>query len=51
MNATPAMPIISALDPAGFERDLDALADLLSACVRDGAHVNFILPFDLAQAS
>lgn len=30
--------------------DVEALADILHACVHDGASVGFILPFDQAQA-
>jgi len=33
------------LDRAGAERELDALAEILHACVHAGASVNFVLPF------
>ncbi|HLI13361.1 MAG TPA: GNAT family N-acetyltransferase [Alphaproteobacteria bacterium] len=36
---------IAALDRAGLERALDSLAEILHACVHDGASVGFVLPF------
>lgn len=41
---------IVALDQIGLSRHLDAVAEILHACVHDGASVNFILPFELNQA-
>ena len=38
------------LDRAGAEREVEALADILHACVRAGASVNFVLPFPLEDA-
>ena len=51
MTTPPAAPIaIAALDRPGLDRHLDALAELLRACVHGGASVGFILPFDIDQA-
>ena len=41
---------IEALDVAGLDRHLDALADILRACVHHGASVNFILPFGIPES-
>ena len=41
---------IAALDAEGLARHLDALADILVACVHDGASVSFVLPFGLDEA-
>lgn len=41
---------IAALDSAGFDRSLDRLADILHACVWEGASVGFITPFGLDEA-
>ena len=38
------------LDADGLEHHLDAVAEVLHACVLDGANVGFILPFNLDQA-
>jgi ribosomal protein S18 acetylase RimI-like enzyme len=47
----PSRPIdIVALDRSGLDRHLDALAEILHACVHDGASVSFILPFAIDQA-
>ena len=46
----PAPPLIVALDPASFERTVDRLAEILEACVREGASVGFVPPFELAEA-
>ena len=37
--------VIAALDLDAFGRGLDRLADILHACVREGASVGFVLPF------
>ena len=47
--ASPA-PAIVTLDPALFGRRLDRLAEILQACVREGASVGFVLPFSLDEA-
>ena len=39
------------LTPTDLDRRLPELAVLLHACVRDGASVGFVLPFDLDQAA
>jgi ribosomal protein S18 acetylase RimI-like enzyme len=41
---------IVALDIEGFHRHLDALAEILHACVHDGASVSFVLPFEISHA-
>jgi ribosomal protein S18 acetylase RimI-like enzyme len=38
------------LDGDGLARHLDAIAEILHACVHDGANVGFVMPFDLNQA-
>ena len=38
------------LDRDGLAQHLDAIAEVLHACVHDGANVGFILPFDRHQA-
>ena len=49
MNATSTIEIVR-LDEAGLRTHLDAMAEVLHACVHDGANVGFILPFDMKQA-
>lgn len=46
----PATCTIEPLDADGLDRHLDALADILRACVHDGASVNFILPYSVAES-
>ena len=43
-------PEIVALDPTALSEATPALADLLAACVHDGASVGFVLPYDRLQA-
>jgi ribosomal protein S18 acetylase RimI-like enzyme len=38
------------LDGGGLAEHLEAVAEILHACVHDGANVGFVLPFDLNQA-
>jgi ribosomal protein S18 acetylase RimI-like enzyme len=38
------------LDGDGLTQHLHAIAEILHACVHDGANVGFVLPFDLNQA-
>jgi ribosomal protein S18 acetylase RimI-like enzyme len=38
------------LDGDGLNQHLDAIAEILHACVHDGANVGFVAPFDLNQA-
>ena len=38
------------LDGDGLAQHLDAIAEILHACVHDGANVGFVMPFDLNQA-
>jgi hypothetical protein len=42
---------ITDVSAADLDRDLDVFADLLHACVLDGASVNFILPFPAEDAA
>ena len=51
MKAMSARTIgVAALDPASLSQSLERLAEILHACVHDGASVGFVLPFDLNQA-
>src|ERR1700740_3192821 len=38
------------LDGDGLVQHLDTIAEILHACVHDGANVGFVIPFDLNQA-
>ena len=49
MSAPPALDI-AALGPAAFARNLDRLAEILHACVHEGASVGFVLPFEMDSA-
>lgn len=42
--------MISRLDTYSFDAAVDDLADILHACVHDGASIGFILPFSPEQA-
>ena len=44
------MATIEPLDAAGAAEALEALAELLHACVHAGASVNFVLPFPMQEA-
>jgi ribosomal protein S18 acetylase RimI-like enzyme len=41
---------VAALDPASFALSVDRLAEILHACVHEGASVGFILPFEIGEA-
>jgi ribosomal protein S18 acetylase RimI-like enzyme len=41
---------VAALDPAEFARTVERLAEILHACVHEGASVGFITPFDRSEA-
>jgi ribosomal protein S18 acetylase RimI-like enzyme len=41
---------VTALDPASLVKWVDRLAQILRACVREGASVGFVMPFDLSEA-
>ncbi len=45
----PSIPIAT-LDPSGFAKSLDRLADILRACVQEGASVGYVLPFGVDEA-
>ena len=44
------MVTVSEIEPSGYDQHLDGLADILQACVHDGASVGFILPFPLEES-
>jgi ribosomal protein S18 acetylase RimI-like enzyme len=41
---------VAALDPVSFAKVLDRLADILRACVHEGASVGFVAPFGRDEA-
>ena len=41
---------VAALDPAAFAKEVDRLAQILEACVHEGASVGFIMPFACSEA-
>jgi ribosomal protein S18 acetylase RimI-like enzyme len=41
---------VAPLDPASFAQSVDRLAEILHACVHEGASVGFILPFEIDEA-
>ena len=41
---------VGALDPADFAQSIDRLAEILHACVHEGASVGFVLPFGMDEA-
>jgi ribosomal protein S18 acetylase RimI-like enzyme len=41
---------VAALDPASFAKAVDRLAQILHACVHEGASVGFVTPFDRNEA-
>lgn len=43
--------MITTLDAAAAEREIDSLSEVLRDCVDDGASVNFVQPFTLDQAA
>ncbi|RBP12294.1 hypothetical protein DFR50_114124 [Roseiarcus fermentans] len=43
-------PSLAALDAASFPASLDRLAEILHACVHEGASVGFVLPFSREEA-
>jgi ribosomal protein S18 acetylase RimI-like enzyme len=46
-----ASPIdVAALEPASFAQAAERLAEILHACVEEGASVGFVLPFDMEKA-
>jgi ribosomal protein S18 acetylase RimI-like enzyme len=47
--SSPALTV-AALDPASFAESLDRLAEILHACVQEGASVGFVLPYDVDEA-
>jgi len=50
MSATMSAPSIQTLDPSGLDANLDRLAEILHACVSEGASIGFVLPFALDEA-
>ena len=41
---------VAALDPAALAKAVERLAQILHACVHEGASIGFILPFERSQA-
>ena len=41
---------VAALDPAALSENVDRLAEILRACVHEGASVGFVLPFGMDEA-
>ena len=41
---------VAALDPPGLREATERLAEILHACVHEGASVGFVLPFDIDDA-
>jgi ribosomal protein S18 acetylase RimI-like enzyme len=41
---------VAALDPAAFDQSLERLAEILQACVREGASIGFVMPFERSEA-
>ena len=41
---------VATLDPPSFAQSVDRLAEILHACVHDGASVGFVLPFGADEA-
>jgi ribosomal protein S18 acetylase RimI-like enzyme len=41
---------VAALDPAAFAKTVERLAQILHACVHEGASVGFVMPFDRDDA-
>jgi ribosomal protein S18 acetylase RimI-like enzyme len=41
---------VAALDPAAFAKAVERLAQILHACVHEGASIGFVLPFDQSEA-
>ncbi len=49
MSASPIA--VAALEPAALAQSVDRLAEILHACVHEGASVGFVLPFAVDEAS
>jgi ribosomal protein S18 acetylase RimI-like enzyme len=49
MSASRAI-VVAPLDPASFAEATGRLAEILHACVHEGASVGFVLPFDIGEA-
>ena len=46
-----AQPIkVAALDPAALAKSVEPLAQILQACVREGASIGFVMPFERSEA-
>ena len=41
---------VAALEPAALAKSVDRLAQILQACVREGASIGFVMPFERSQA-
>src|ERR1700684_1246160 len=42
--------IVAAIDPAGLAKTVERLAQILQACVHEGASVGFVMPFERSEA-
>src|SRR6202167_4541488 len=46
-----AQPIkVAAIDPAGLTKSVERLAQILHACVYEGASIGFVMPFEHSEA-
>ena len=41
---------VAAIDPAGFAKSVERLAQILQACVHEGASIGFVMPFERSEA-
>jgi ribosomal protein S18 acetylase RimI-like enzyme len=41
---------VAAIDPAGLAKSVERLAQILHACVHEGASIGFVMPFDRSEA-
>jgi ribosomal protein S18 acetylase RimI-like enzyme len=41
---------VAALEPAAFAKSVDRLAQILQACVHEGASIGFVMPFERSEA-
>ena len=50
LMSAPSSLAVATLDPASFAQTIERLAEILRACVHDGASIGFVLPFEMDQA-
>jgi ribosomal protein S18 acetylase RimI-like enzyme len=46
----PQTTSVAALEPAALAKSVDRLAQILQACVHEGASIGFVMPFERSQA-